>query len=283
MARAGGRGSSALVYGLLLVNFVLYIVQDAQSAAHTIPADASLLDWTRAYATSIDLLAWFVLIAFFELETGARIDWARRRTLQWMVRGVRLLCIVAIVHTTYADTVFLAQYYAAERRPDAADVCAYSDGEWSFLRNRGYTVIDDANCGALAQDATRYVIGGDPVVTDAAGLREHRILAWTDLVENLSWLLIVLISELVVRSHARIAGARILDAANGVKFFLYALIVCIALYWGSKAQILYCYDELLWVLGFLGIEGNLTRRREQITATRTGEPPVLAPSPAARG
>ena len=238
-------------------------MQDAESAAHTVPADASLLDWTRAYATSIDLLAWFVLIGFFELETGARIDWARRRALQWMVRGVRLLCIVAIAHTTYADTVFLAQYYAAERRPDAADVCAYGDGEWSFLRNRGYTVIDDTNCGALAQDAARYVIGGDAVITDAVGLREHRILAWTDLVENLSWLLIVLISELAVRNHARTSGARILDAANGLKFFLYALIVCIALYWGSKAQILYCYDELLWVLGFLGIEGNLTRRREQ--------------------
>jgi len=34
-------------------------------------------------------------------------------------------------------------------------------------------------------------------------------------------------------------------------------ILAIAFFWGSKGQVLYLWDELLWILGFLVIDGNL--------------------------
>lgn len=66
------------IYALLFLDLLLYLVQDAESARYTLCAHPTLLEWARAYATSIDLAAWFVLILSFELETGLFRD--RMRT-----------------------------------------------------------------------------------------------------------------------------------------------------------------------------------------------------------
>lgn len=245
------------VYTLLLINFVVYIVQDAQYAIFTVPDDPTALDWARAYVTSLDLAAWIVLIASFELETYVLSDRVWTRAVKWSVQGVRLLCYVCILHTTVADTIFLKEFYTAERLPDTPSLCGYTGGDWSFLRNRGYTYIDKDNCARLAEGSSHFMIGGDPVITDRAGLREARVLAWTDLIENVSWLLIVLISEVAVRRYERGIDNGFARLGNRIKVVLYTMIVCIAIYWASKNQILYFYDEVLWVCGFLAIERNL--------------------------
>src|SRR6185436_11563399 len=66
------------VYALLFLDFLLYLAQDVESAPYTLPADPTLFEWARAYVTSIDLAAWFVLILFFELETYVLADRPRR-------------------------------------------------------------------------------------------------------------------------------------------------------------------------------------------------------------
>jgi hypothetical protein len=256
------------VYTLLLINFVIYIVQDAQSAPFTVPEQAALLDWARAYVTSVDLAAWFILIASFELETYVLSDRVWTRAVRWSVQGVRLLCYVVILHTTVADTILLREFYTAERLEDAPTLCDYTGDDWSFLRNREYTYIDEGNCANLSVGSAHFAIGGDPVISDAAGLQEGRILAWTDLVENVAWLLIVLINEVVVRNYERLAGNGFSRAANRLKAGLYMAIVCIAFYWLSKHQVLYFYDEMLWVCGFLAIERNLHEWRAELFRTR---------------
>ncbi len=85
-----------------------------------------------------------------------------------------------------------------------------------------------------------YALSDDSVITDRAGLREGRILAGTDLVESVAWLLVVFLTELAVRSRdGAIGGARLLAGLGRIKVALYALILAIALYWGSKGQYLY--------------------------------------------
>jgi hypothetical protein len=87
---------------------------------------------------------------------------------------------------------------------------------------------------------------------------EGTILAWTDLVESVAWLLIVFATEAIVRLQH--AGYRSDGAALGLeraKIALYALILAIAAYWGSKDQVLYFWDEIVWVLGFLIIDWNI--------------------------
>ena len=259
-----------VVYALLVVDFFFFLYQDIESAPHTLSADPSLLQWMRAYVTSIDLLAWFVLIACFELETGplaGRLAGNGRRSA---LRAVRLACVVAILHTTYADIGILRDVQAPRALPAAVDLCAYTDGSWSFLRNRGYTTVAAENCANLGRGPGFFAIHAEPVVTDRAGLTEALILAWTDVAENLAWLLIVLATEIAVRMQLRgISGGTLLTFIGCAKTVLYTLIVLIACYWGSKGQILYFWDEILWLFGFLMIEGNLRAQRAHLLpATR---------------
>ena len=249
------------VYSLLFLDFLLYFAQDAESAKYTLSANPALPEWARAFATSIDLAAWFVLILFFELETGAFRERMRTRAPRRCVQGVRAICYVGILHTTVTDLAILREFYVPHALP-AADLCAYADGAWSFLENRGYTTIDAHNCAALGAGPAWFAIGMDQVIVDAARLREGLILAWTDVVENLAWLTIVAIDEALVRIQGRgAASAKLVGSAGYVKGTLYVLILGIALYWGAKGQILYLWDEILWIAGFALIDRNILEWR----------------------
>jgi hypothetical protein len=249
------------VYALLLVDFVVYFAQDLQAAPYTLDERSSLREILAAWVTSIDLAAWFTLILLFELETGAPGRRAWTGAKRWAVRGLRLLCCATILHTSFAYEIALAEFQRPGRLAPADDVCALPDG-WSFLRNREYVEIDAGNCATLGRGPEFFVVGDDAVVTDRAGLIEGRILAWTELVESLAWLLVVGATEAIVR--LRQPGAptrRATRALERLKAALYLLIVAIACYWGSKGQFLYLWDELVWVLGFLVIDGNIRGAR----------------------
>ena len=78
-----------VVYSALLVNFVFYIGNDIEIASHTLYEGSTFLERTRAFATTIDLLAWFALLFLLELETYWLSDDALSR-LGWMViHGIR--------------------------------------------------------------------------------------------------------------------------------------------------------------------------------------------------
>lgn len=245
------------MYALLFLDFVVYLVQDAQSAHYTLDADSDLLEVLAAYVTSIDLVAWFTLILLFELETYVLVDREWAGATKRFVQGVRLVCYVAILHTSFSYDIALHEFRNPDRLPPSADVCAYA-GSWSFLRNRDYLDIDAENCGTIGRGPEFFALSDDAVLTDREGLREGTILAWTDLVESVSWLLIVFATEAVVRLGHRAGGSGGLALAlERGKILLYAVILTIAIYWGSKSQLLYFWDELLWVLGFLVIDWNI--------------------------
>jgi hypothetical protein len=245
------------VYSLLVADFFLYLGQDIDSARHTLDAGSDLLEVLAAYATSIDLVAWFTLILLFELETYVLLDREWTGATKWAVQGLRLACYVAILHTSLSNDFTLNEFEHPQRLPPATDVCAYADG-WTFLRSRDYLEIDAGNCRTLGQGPEFFAIGYDAVVTDRAGLREGLVFAWTDLVESVAWLLIVFATEAIVRlEHTALGRGALPLALERLKIGLYALILAIALYWGWKGQLLYLWDELVWVLGFLVIDWNI--------------------------
>ena len=99
------------------------------------------------------------------------------------MQGVRLLCYVTILHTSFSYDIALREFQDPERLPAAADVCGYTEG-WSFLRNRDYLEIDAGNCATIGDGPDFFAISDDAVITDRAGLEEGLILAWTDLIES---------------------------------------------------------------------------------------------------
>ena len=93
------------VYTLLIINWIYYIFEDANRAAHVLHSGSTFLDWTSEFATSIDESAWFILLFMFELETYILEDEDWKGWVAHLVRGVRLVCFAMIAHTIFAFAV----------------------------------------------------------------------------------------------------------------------------------------------------------------------------------
>ena len=254
-----------VVYALLLVNFAFYIGDDWEIATHTRRQGGSFLDWTTSFATSIDELAWFVLLFLFELETYALSDEALNKRTTALLHGVRCLCYLFLAHTLYAYGLYIYDLNNVDLITGTSALCQLADSDLSFARNLEYTTIDAVNCSALSADSQFYFIEDETVLTDTEGLRVERVLATLDIVEACTWLAILFSIELSVRLQDRgITTGPVMRAVNMTKLVLYGLLWSAALYWATHDHLMFAWDEALWILGFAAIEMNVRDWREEL-------------------
>ncbi len=274
-AAAAGAGSASrrlplrqlikiAVYGLLLVNFGFYVVDDWTVASHTARESWTLLDWSRAFATTLDEAAWFVLLFLFELETYLLDDDAFTPRRLAIMHGVRLVCMLFIGHTVYAfgHTVFTL---LAVEPADATALCAFASDGIAYAFNLAYTPVNADSCLGLARDSTFYLLEQGTLVTDASGLQIERELAVVDLVEVVAWIVILLLIEFTVRQQDRgITDSSALRGARRIKFCLYGVLWLCAAYWLYRGHWVFAWDEALWILGFIAIDMNIEEWREAL-------------------
>ena len=262
------------VYWLLTINFVLYAREELLFAEHTLRDGASLLEWTAAFATTIDEIAWLALIVLFELETYALSDRVIEGVAGPLIRGGRIVCCLLLLHTVSVWSMAVIDLHDVSRVEGLAELCELADTEVSFTQNLSYARIDKENCTQLSNGPEFFNIGGSSVVTDTAGLRVQRQLAWADLIEAVVWLLILLAIELTVRLQSQgVAAGRLIAGCNGLKLAFYAVLVLVAAYWGYRGHWLYVWDEFIWIAGFAAIEMNISQWRDVML----DEEPACAP------
>ena len=254
-----------VVYALLIVNFVFYIIEDVGRAVHTLHSGSTFLDWTSAFATSIDESAWFLLLAMFEIETYVLEDEELKGWVALSVHGARLFCYALLAHTVYAFLMVVLGLQATTPVEDVTDLCDMNGADVSYVYNLEYTDVNEQTCTDLSTARQFYWVASDPVVTDEQGLNLERDLAVADLAEAIFWLLAVLAIEVTVRLQAKgVTGGKTISAANGVKIVLYASIIAIGVYWATLSHWLYLWDELVWIGGFAVLEMNLSEWRDEI-------------------
>lgn len=256
-----------VVYSLLLINFVLYIRDDWVIASYTMRSGGSLLNWTRAYAATIDEAAWIVLLVVFELETFVLSDEAFTRKKTLLMRGTRLICYGFIGHSLYAYGVYVTQLNSAVAIPNVTDLCELIGPDVSFAFNLLYIDIENLNCTNLSTASQFYYI--DPpnfiVVTDGAGLIIEIQLAWIDFLEVVVWLLILLTIEVIIRLQDRdIVEGILIRTLNLAKILLYGLLWVAIVIWLYYGQFMFAWDEMVWIAGFVLIETNVVKWRQEI-------------------
>ncbi len=260
------------IYGLLIVNFAFYFLEDLDRAIHTLRAGSTFLDWTSEFATSIDELAWFVLLLMFELETYVFEDEDWHGWVVHAVRGLRLLCYAMIVHTVFAFANDLVELRPTLEVDGVSNLCEMIDEDVSFVNNLEYTKVTAESCSTLSRDSRFYRLADDPLVTDTAGLAVHRNLIVADLIEAIAWLLILLSIETIVRLQGQgVAGGAIISAANAMTALLFFVLIAISMYWATLSHWLYVWDEFLWICGFTAIELNVRNWRDELIEAEAGE------------
>ncbi|MCP4302681.1 MAG: hypothetical protein GY783_19020 [Gammaproteobacteria bacterium] len=254
-----------IVYTLLIINWGFYIYEDWDRAVHTLNDGSTLFDWAREFATSIDESAWFVLLFMFELQTYVLEDQDWKGWVAKTVHGVRLVCFAMIMHTVYAFAVTVIDYQPTVMVENVSDLCDMTNDEVSYVYNLEYTEITEQTCSSLSDEIQFYRVGNDPVVSTIAGLNLERDLAWADLVEVVTWLLILLSIEFVVRLQEHgVTGGTSISVANMLKIFLYLILFALAVYWASLSHWLYTWDTFVWIAGFAAIELNISDWRGEL-------------------
>jgi len=256
------------VYTLLLINFGYYIWEDWMVAAHSLRQGGTFLDWTTSFANTLDETAWFLLLALFELETYAIPDDVFTPALERTLHAGRIVCYVFLAHTIFAYSVNVVDL---ERKvtvlPEIHSLCELANEEISFASNMDYTLIDEENCRVLSDASEFYQMVVPSVVTDRRGLRIEKELGWVDLIEAITWLLIVLTIEIEVRlQNQDIASGSLMRATDAAKVVLYGILLLAMGYWAYRSLWLYVWDEFVWIAGFAIIEMNVSEWRDELLA-----------------
>jgi hypothetical protein len=258
-----------LVYSLLIVNFVFYVFEDWDRAAHTLDSGSSILEWLSEFANTLDESAWFLLLLLFELETYVFEDEDLKGRLGQTLHAARLFCYAIIAHTIFAYTMTIAGLQATTAVADVSDLCELTGDDISFVYNLQYTEITKQTCSELSDASQFFWVDDDPVVSDMAGLNLERDLAWADLAEAVIWLLILFAIETVVRLQSQgITGSAFISSLNKIKIVLYAMLIGIGVYWATLSHWLYFWDELVWIGGFAAIEMNVSQWRDELLDKR---------------
>lgn len=255
------------VYALVIINFGFYIRNDWVIAGHTLYAGSSLLEVSRAFATTIDESAWIILLLLFELETYLLSDEPLSRAKTLLMQGVRVVCYISLAHTLYAYGVYLTEIYASVPVEGVTNLCQLIEKDLSYAFNLAYSEINSSNCASLSS-ANQFFYVDPPtffIVEDAAGLAIEKQLAWIDMFEAIIWLLILLSIEVAVWLQDRNIGQGIIFKGLGIaKLCLYSLLWAAAGYWIYRGHYMFAWDEFVWIAGFVAIEMNIVEWRDEI-------------------
>ncbi len=254
------------VYALLLVNFVFYVLDDIEYASHSMRNGGSLLDWTRIFATSIDVFAWITILLLFELETYALADQVRSRPgMKRLFRVVRLLLYPFLAHSVYAYGIIYWDLMQAEIVAGVSNLCQLVAADVTFVRNLELTRLTLENCGGLSVAGRFFYVEPGLVVSDAMGLALEQRLALADLLEVIAWLLILLTIEVMVRLQDRsTTRGSLVRLMKSTKLVLYPVLCGIAAWWVTLGHYYFAWDEVIWVIGYLTIEANMTEWKREI-------------------
>ena len=247
-----------IVYLFLAMNIYWFYVEEVLAAKTQFPNGIGIKVIIEAYAATIDTAAWVVLLLMFELETYVLEDEQFTRRVTWSLHALRAICYAFIVYAFYGYLANLLTLDGMTPLANVSDLCALA-GQWSYSTTLDeYTAITAANCNSFTT-ATSFVRFDEmQAVVDLEGQKDIIALAWVDVINSAVWLLVVIVLEIDVRlqERQRYEGA-MLYASNGIKFVLYALLFCAAIYWGINGDFVDFWDAFLWLVAFVFIELNV--------------------------
>ena len=264
-----------LVYAALVANVALFFKEDWEAASHVFRDGLPFARIIQGFAPSIDTAAWVILLLLFELETCQLTDEVLKRPIGLVIRGLRVLCYGVIV---YAFTGYLGKAlgFGLYVPAGVADACTLAVRQFSLLVELDeYRTLTAGNCAGIT--GALFVNEQTRTLAEAGALAQATRLAWVDVLNSGTWLLILALLELDVRPGIkRLFPSWFASASRLAKYLLYAIIAGAAVYWGLFGTFLDFWDAFLWIAAFVFIERNVFKGEQEWTTRKPDEPRVIA-------
>lgn len=245
-----------LVYLALCLNTYLFFQEELTALEHTFVDGFAWSQLIQVFSASIDTAAWVILLLMFELETSVLDDRKIRGATKWILHSLRLFCYAAIYYAFTGYYAELAMLY--EVTPlSGFDACASLGDGWSLQQDLDdYLPLDAANCAGVGSEV--FQLTGFDIISPPEVLESARWLAWTDVINAATWILVVIVLEVEVRLQLRgNLSDQIMAVTKWLKFVLYGILFVAAGYWGIAGSFLDFWDAALWLFAFIFIELNV--------------------------
>jgi hypothetical protein len=245
-----------LVYALLSFNVYLFLDEELSALQHTFVDGFSAGQVIQVFSATIDTAAWVILLLLFELETWVLDDRHIIGRARLALHGIRGICYVAIVYAFTGYCAELQMLYAVTAL-SVTDACALLPGEYSLLLDLDeYAPLDPASCVGVGSGLMQ--LDGFDIVADGDTLQAARWLAWTDVINSGTWILVCLVLEIEVRMQLRgTLSGQAMAVNRWFKYLLYGILFVAAAYWGVEGDFLDFWDAALWLFAFIFIELNV--------------------------
>lgn len=244
------------VYLSVFTNVFLFLRKDIAAAAHRFGGDFSITQIFEVYTNTIDTAAWVVLLILFELETFVIPKNKMTRQLSLFFRVVSIGCFMVIFSSFLGYVEGLKWLQKYEEAP-INNLCQVVGQSWMVELDEFKTIAQN-NCDKLAKGTEFYLNSVKSVYTDNYYLKETNWLASIDVVNSLSWLLVVLLLEidlwLMSQFKSRLVASKL---SFYLKNCLYLSLLFCAIYWGIYGDFLEFWDAFLWIVAFVFIELNI--------------------------
>ena len=250
------------VYLALITNVVLFLIREMQSASHRYDSITSVSAFFEAYTSTVDTAAWVVLLLLFELETYIIPSEKLKGAIIWIFRLIRALCYTVIVSSFLgycSNLLWMANFDAIQIN----SICDLIDKSWMIELDE-FKKITAKNCSKLADSSDFFKYAGQEIYTDSVFYSSAYRLAWVDLLNSLSWILVVVMLEIDVwlQLKNRLSD-RIFRTSRNIKYFLYTVLFFAAAYWGIFGKFLDFWDAFLWIVAFFFIEQNIVEWKKE--------------------
>jgi hypothetical protein len=256
------------VYSLLLVNFVVYMIDDWQAYNASLSDSAAINKILETFSDSIDMAAWVVLVILFELETYVLADRVLEDSAIRLVKLVRVLCYVLVIYAAYGFTANALDNFKITPLPEITDLCSPEvEGRFLQINIVDYEEIAAENCASISNDSAFFKIDVNVSLIGASVVRHVQNMGWVDISNAYVWILVVLLIELeVLLQEADRFRSRLLTRVRLVKTTLYLVLFINAGIWLSTGYPIYAWDAFLWIVGFWAIELNLATWEQERVA-----------------
>ena len=199
------------------------------------------------------------------METYTITDEKFTPRLALILNTLRGICYALIAYSVYGYIVTWLDLFAYHPVADTVALCQQLGDDFLETLDE-YVLITLDNCASLAQSSELLVhssADGD-VFTDSIKLKETLGLALVDVINAVTWLLVVIVLEMDV--HLQVHGlleGRTNQASKSIKFILYSILAGAAIYWGVTGSFLDFWDAFLWLAAFIFIEMNVIEWQEE--------------------
>lgn len=254
------------IYLLILYNVVHFSIEDYSASAHRFRDGVSWDVFNDAFSQAIDSIAWFILLLMLELETWVIEDEEHKGVLRWsvnLVAGVCYLFIIAAFVGYWNKMLFVLGFVPA----DIESACTAVGTYLSYVKEIDeYLSLTADTCGA-AGDAPFYVNADASMILTSAIHGETVLLAYTEVINAGTWLLVVLVLWIDVFLQIRGELTDRLYRLNAyLKVVLYLILITAAVIWGIYGKFIDFWDAFIWIVAFFFIELNLFQWHEEVEA-----------------